>query len=261
MKLAFALMAAINAGFTKTEARRASWRPRSDSRFSLADSESGTAAIRPAWATKQKATPPPPRHPCGSSSRAVAAAPTPNSLGRRAARNRQGRQRDRSGDLAATRRARRRNQGTQRRPKRAHLPDRRRAGAAGPAGQNAQEHRPAAQRGGLRRALRRQPAPGLHRPSNRHRLDYGGDRDANRPARDRRPPPALRPAHPRLRLAAYRGRQDQDRDHPLPHASQRPRDLPRPQRRPSARQHAAPAGPIVAIPYGAGPIGRSVTRT
>ena len=54
MKLAFALMAAINAGFTKTEARRASWRPRSDSRFSLADSESGTAAIRPAWATLQK---------------------------------------------------------------------------------------------------------------------------------------------------------------------------------------------------------------
>ena len=52
MKLAFALMAAINAGFTKTEARRASWRPRSDSRFSLADSESGTAAIRPAWATE-----------------------------------------------------------------------------------------------------------------------------------------------------------------------------------------------------------------
>jgi hypothetical protein len=51
MKLAFALMAAINAGFTTTEARRASWRPRSDSRFSLADSESGTAAIRPAWAT------------------------------------------------------------------------------------------------------------------------------------------------------------------------------------------------------------------
>jgi hypothetical protein len=54
MKLAFALMAAINAGFTKTEARRASWRPRSDSRFSLADSESGTAAIRPAWATNQQ---------------------------------------------------------------------------------------------------------------------------------------------------------------------------------------------------------------
>jgi hypothetical protein len=54
MKLAFALMAAINAGFTKTEARRASWRPRSDSRFSLADSESGTAAIRPAWATLRK---------------------------------------------------------------------------------------------------------------------------------------------------------------------------------------------------------------
>ena len=54
MKLAFALMAAINAGFTKTEARRASWRPRSDSRFSLADSESGTAAIRPAWATMGK---------------------------------------------------------------------------------------------------------------------------------------------------------------------------------------------------------------
>ena len=54
MKLAFALMAAINAGFTKTEARRASWRPRSDSRFSLADSESGTATIRPAWATMGK---------------------------------------------------------------------------------------------------------------------------------------------------------------------------------------------------------------
>ena len=54
MKLAFALMAAINAGFTKTEARRASWRPRSDSRFSLADSESGAAAIRPAWATMGK---------------------------------------------------------------------------------------------------------------------------------------------------------------------------------------------------------------
>ena len=57
MKLAFALMAAINAGFTKTEARRASWRPRSDSRFSLADSESGTAAIRPAWATMEEPGP------------------------------------------------------------------------------------------------------------------------------------------------------------------------------------------------------------
>ena len=90
---------------------------------------------------------------------------------------------------------------------------------------------------------------------------HTGDRDANRAARERRPPPALRPAHPRLRPAAYRGRQDQDRDHPLPHAPQRPRDLPRPQRRPSARQRAAPAGSIVAIPYGAGPIGQSVTRT
>ena len=57
MKLAFALMAAINAGFTKTEARRASWRPRSDSRFSLADRESGTAAIRPAWATMEEPGP------------------------------------------------------------------------------------------------------------------------------------------------------------------------------------------------------------
>jgi hypothetical protein len=43
----------ITAAFTIDQARRASWRRRSDSRFGLADTESGSAATRPGSAIKQ----------------------------------------------------------------------------------------------------------------------------------------------------------------------------------------------------------------
>ena len=78
------------------------------------------------------------------------------------------------------------------------------------------------------------PIPVSSGRTDRHRLNYGGDRDANR---------ALHMiAVCRLRYcertrayadAPHRRRQDQDRDHPLPQALHRARALPRPPRRPA----------------------------
>ena len=87
--------------------------------------------------------------------------------------------------------------------------------------------RPAAQRGLLRRALRRQPDRGV----------LGQDptppaQPRRRPTRqlralhDRHRPPALGPTHPRLRRPTHHRGQDPPRGHPLPQALRRPRDLP-----------------------------------
>jgi hypothetical protein len=71
-------------------------------------------------------------------------------------------------------------------------------------------HRTAAQRSVVRRAPRRQPAPGSTGRSDRHLLSYGGDRDANRrAAHDRRLPAALLRAHPRQRRQGHRREQDE----------------------------------------------------
>jgi transposase len=77
------------------------------------------------------------------------------------------------------------------------------------------------------------PIPASSGRTTRHRLNHGGDRDANRALPpDRRLPPALLPSHARLREAPNRRRQDQARDHPLPQALHRPPDLPHADRRP-----------------------------
>jgi hypothetical protein len=56
-------------------------------------------------------------------------------------------------------------------------------------------------------------------------------------------PHALSPRQHRLRQAPQRGRQDQPRDHPLPHALPRPRDLPVPTPRPDAAAVPSQATP------------------
>ena len=77
-----------------------------------------------------------------------------------------------------------------------------------------------------------------------------------RAAHDRRLSPALLRPHPRLRPTPHRRRQDQDRDHPLPQALHRPRDLPHPPRRPAAQPPLdTSTSPTVSITCGAGPIG------
>ena len=108
----------------------------------------------------------------------------------------------------------------------------------------------------------RSAAPARSRSSSgttdRHRLNYGGDRDANR---------ALHMiAVCRLRYcdrtrayaaAPHRRGQDQARDHPLPQALHRPRDLPRPHAPTSPIAPSADTDPrhAIAITCGAGPIG------
>jgi transposase len=70
--------------------------------------------------------------------------------------------------------------------------------------------------------------------TERHRLNPGGDRDANRTLyliAVVRPAALLRP-HPRLRHPPRRRRKVQERDHPLPQALHRPRDLLHPPRGP-----------------------------
>src|ERR1019366_3121442 len=52
-----------------------------------------------------------------------------------------------------------------------------------------------------------------------------------RPVADRDPPDELAPADPRLRRAAQHPGPVEERDHPLPQALRRPRDLPPPPRR------------------------------
>ena len=88
------------------------------------------------------------------------------------------------------------------------------------------QHRPSPLRGRLGPPLRRGPGPGIFRP------------DHPAPAQRRRPPPSQRRslprghrphaaprAHPCLRRPTDPRGQDQGRDHPLPQAATRPRDL------------------------------------
>jgi hypothetical protein len=93
---------------------------------------------------------------------------------------------------------------------------------------------------------------------DRHRLNYGGGRDANRALHDRRLPPALLPAHPPIRRAPH-------------HEGKTKTEIIRCLKRYIAREiyHALRAhldptatnprqpGPIVSITCGAGPIGRT----
>ena len=80
------------------------------------------------------------------------------------------------------------------------------------------------------------PIPASSGKTTRHRLNYGGDRQANR-ALHLIAVCRLRycAAHPRLRQAPHRRRQDQARDHALPQALHRARGLQLPPRRP--RRH------------------------
>ena len=65
--------------------------------------------------------------------------------------------------------------------------------------------------------------------ATRHRLNRGGGRHANHaPLAHRHDPDGLRPQHPLLRRAPDQGRPLQTRDHALPQALRRPRDLRRP---------------------------------
>lgn len=128
------------------------------------------------------------------------------------------------------------------------------------AGLRRPEHRPHAQRGRVRRAVRRQPHPrvdGTLRPSSPQLRR----RSRRQPcaAHDRRLPTALLPAHPHLRRTPHRPRQDQNRNHPLLKryiareiyhallADLRPTPSPRRRR-----------DPIVSITCGAGPIGQTI---
>jgi hypothetical protein len=95
------------------------------------------------------------------------------------------------------------------------------------------EHRPAPQRGRVRRALRRQPHPrrlGQTRPLPPEPRQRPPSQPS--PAHDRRLPTALLPGDPRLRRTAHRRGQDQEGDHALPQALHRPRGLRQPPRRP-----------------------------
>ena len=106
------------------------------------------------------------------------------------------------------------------------------------------------------------PIPVSSGRTDRHRLNYRGDRRGQpRAAHDRRLPPALLRAQPRLRRAAHRRRQDQDRNHPLPQALHRPRDLPRLLADLQPAKVPRRPNPVVAITCGAGPIGRSLKTT
>ena len=86
------------------------------------------------------------------------------------------------------------------------------------------------------------PLPASSGRTVRHRLNRGGDRAGQqRPVAHRAGAHVLRRAHPQLRGPAHRRRQVQARDHPLPQALHRPRDLPGPQDRP--RRRHPPSGP------------------
>ena len=75
--------------------------------------------------------------------------------------------------------------------------------------------------------------------TDRHRLNRGGDRHANAALyRVVLLPTALGPPHPRLRRTPHRPRPVQTRDHPLPQALHRPRDLHRPDPPPPTSQGA-----------------------
>ncbi|MDQ3850837.1 MAG: hypothetical protein M3296_09535 [Actinomycetota bacterium] len=109
-------------------------------------------------------------------------------------------------------------------------------------------------------SLRRQPDPRLvrtHHPSPAQLRRR--PRRQPHPADDRRLSPALLRAHPGLRRPPHPQRQDQTRDHPLPEALHRTRDLPRPHRRPHRPHALGPPRPrhAIAITCGAAFIGRS----
>jgi hypothetical protein len=76
------------------------------------------------------------------------------------------------------------------------------------------------------------PIPASSGRTNRHRLNYGGDCDASRALHMIAVCRLRYCAHSRLRRAPHRRTQDDARDHPLPRALHRPRDLPQPPRRP-----------------------------
>jgi hypothetical protein len=96
--------------------------------------------------------------------------------------------------------------------------------------------RPTAQRLRTRCALRRQPRRGVKRQD-----DAAPPQPRRRPPRqqraldDRQQPHDPRPGNPRLRRATLQGRQEQQRDPPMPHASHRSRALPAPHCRPPRR--------------------------
>ena len=69
------------------------------------------------------------------------------------------------------------------------------------------------------------PIPASSGKVNRHRLNRGGDRQANSPLAHRHRPARHRRAHPRLRRQAPQPRREQDRSHPLPQALHHPRGL------------------------------------
>ena len=86
--------------------------------------------------------------------------------------------------------------------------------------------RPGPPRGQLRRAVRRQPGRCLLRqaappPAQPRRRPASQLRAVD----DRHDPPGPRPAHQGLRRPAHHRGQDQQRDHPLPQALHRPRNL------------------------------------
>ena len=83
-----------------------------------------------------------------------------------------------------------------------------------------------------RTCARAAPIPASSGKVTRHRLNPGGDRQANHALwRIVITRMSSHPADPRLRRAAHRGRPVQEGDHPLPEALRRPRGLPPPPRR------------------------------
>jgi transposase len=76
------------------------------------------------------------------------------------------------------------------------------------------------------------PIPASSGKVRRHRLNPGGNREANHALwRIVITRMSWHPANPRLRRAAQQGRPDQEGDHPLPEALRSPRGLPPPARR------------------------------
>ena len=97
-------------------------------------------------------------------------------------------------------------------------------------GHSRRQRRPNPHRGSLRQTLRRRtptsqqrthrrssPTQPRRRPSSQQRALHRHDRPHSAP-----------PTHPRLRPTPHRRRPDQARNHPLPQALHRPRDLPQP---------------------------------
>jgi transposase len=119
-------------------------------------------------------------------------------------------------------------------PSRAWPPGRRPA-----AGHHRRQPWPGPQGGQLRRPVRRQPGGRLLRqadppPAQPRRRPAGQLRALD----DRHDPPGPRPAHQGLCGPPHRRGQDEERDHPLPQALHRPRDLQSPVPAPTSRKAA-----------------------